>query len=326
MVATQDNAYKALFSHPALMRDLLCHFVREAWVDSIDFESFEKVGSNLVGSDLRNRDSDLIWRFRLSGQWLYVYLLLEFQSRDDYWMAQRIAVYRHLLYEDLRRNGAVKARGLLPRVCPIVLYTGRPSWRAKRDIAELLTPAPPGMTAHGPTGNYLLIALVPLARAARRAGAIAPDNLAAVVAGIEAATGPQEIQRLAEILTRLLPGPRFETLGQVFTSWINLIVANRGGMGENFIPFKDLSEVAGMGNVAETWAHRWARKGIRKGHREGLREGRVELLERQLVHRYRDPLPDWARQRLRAADAAQLDAWAEAIFDAPTLEALLERE
>ena len=68
MVATQDNAYKALFSHPALMRDLLCHFVREAWVDSIDFESFEKVGSNLVGSDLRNRDSDLIWRFRLSGQ------------------------------------------------------------------------------------------------------------------------------------------------------------------------------------------------------------------------------------------------------------------
>ena len=119
-------------------------------------------------------------------------------------------------------------------------------------------------------------------------------------------------------LTRLLPGRRFETLGQVFTSWINLIVANRGGMGENFIPFKDLSEVARMGNVAETWAHRWERKGIRKG--------RVELLEHQLVHRYRGPLPDWARRRLRAADAAQLDAWAEGIFDAPTLEALLGGE
>ena len=254
MAATQDNAYKALFSHPELMRDLLRHFVHEAWVDTIDFDSFEKVGSNLVSSELRNRDSDLIWRFRLSGQWLYVYLLLEFQSRDDYWMAQRVAVYRHLLYEDLRRNGAVKARGLLPRVCPVVLYTGRGRWRASRDMADLLAPAPPGLS----------------------------------------------------------------TLGQVFTSWINLIVANRGGMGENFIPFKDLSEVAGMGNVAETWAHRWERKGVRKG--------RVELLERQLVHRYRGPLPDWARRRLRTANVAQLDAWAEAIFEAPTLEALLGGE
>ena len=249
MAATQDNAYKALFSHPELMRDLLRHFVREAWVDTIDFDSFGKVGSNLVSSELRNRDSDLIWRFRLSGQWLYLYLLLE---------------------------------------------------------------------------------LVPIARAVRRARAIAPDNLAAVVAAIEAATGPREIQRLAEILTRLLPGPRFTTLGQVFTSWINLIVANRGGMGENFIPFKDLSEVAGMGNVAETWAHRWERKGVRKGRREGLKEGlkegRVELLERLLVHRDRGPLPDWAQRRLRAADATQLDAWAEAIFEAPTLEALLGGE
>ena len=35
----------------------------------------------------------IIWRVRVAGEWLYVYLLIEFQSRIDPWMAVRVMVY-----------------------------------------------------------------------------------------------------------------------------------------------------------------------------------------------------------------------------------------
>lgn len=40
--------------------------------------------------ELRDREDDIIWRIRWGKDWLYVYLLLEFQSSVDRFMAVRI--------------------------------------------------------------------------------------------------------------------------------------------------------------------------------------------------------------------------------------------
>ncbi|MDR2452489.1 MAG: DUF4351 domain-containing protein [Candidatus Accumulibacter sp.] len=45
---------------------------------------------------------------------------------------------------------------------------------------------------------------------------------------------------------------------------------------------------------------------------------RPRFLARQLSRRY-GPLPEWARERLRRADAAQREAWADAVLDAASL-------
>ena len=47
---------------------------------------------------------------------LYVYLLLEFQSDVDPWMAVRLLVYVGLLYQDLIRAGCLTPDGCLPPV------------------------------------------------------------------------------------------------------------------------------------------------------------------------------------------------------------------
>ncbi|MEX1058175.1 MAG: Rpn family recombination-promoting nuclease/putative transposase [Natronospirillum sp.] len=65
-------------------------------------------------------------RVRWGDQWLYVYLLLEFQSTVDPYMAVRIMTYLGLLYQYLVRQGELTPAGKLPPVLPVVLYNGQP--------------------------------------------------------------------------------------------------------------------------------------------------------------------------------------------------------
>lgn len=100
-----DNSYKLLFSHPEMVADLLRGFVHADWVNELDFDSLEKVSGSYVSDDLREREDDIIWRVRWGPNWVYLYLLLEFQSTIDPFMAVRILTYLGLLYQDLIKSG-----------------------------------------------------------------------------------------------------------------------------------------------------------------------------------------------------------------------------
>jgi predicted transposase YdaD len=73
-----DASYKLLFSHAAMVEDLLRGFVPQSWVQALDFATLEKVNASYVAEDLRDRHDDVVWRVRFQDHWLYVYLLLEF--------------------------------------------------------------------------------------------------------------------------------------------------------------------------------------------------------------------------------------------------------
>jgi predicted transposase YdaD len=77
-----------------------------------------------------------------------------------------------------------------------------------------------------------------------------------------------------------------------------------------------------MEGVYEDWLSETRREALREGEQKGRLEGRLEgevkLLLRQL-HRRFDPLPEWVETRVRAANAAQLETWADALLDAGKL-------
>ncbi|MCS6843380.1 MAG: Rpn family recombination-promoting nuclease/putative transposase, partial [Caldilineales bacterium] len=124
----QDAAYKQLFSFPDMVADLLREYVPEAWVHEVEFSTLERVSGSYVSDDLRTREEDMVWRVRVRGQWVYIYVLLEFQTQVEPFMAVRIVVYVGLLYQDLIRRGEVTADRRLPPVVPIVLYSGERRW------------------------------------------------------------------------------------------------------------------------------------------------------------------------------------------------------
>jgi predicted transposase YdaD len=119
-MAGHDTGYKRLFSNHEMVADLLTGFVREPWVAEVELDTLERVNASYVSDDLREREDDLVWRVRWRDHWLYVYLLLEFQSTVDRFMALRMLVYVGLLYQDLVRAKEFTPGGLLPPVLPIV--------------------------------------------------------------------------------------------------------------------------------------------------------------------------------------------------------------
>ena len=160
-MSDHDHGYKLLFSHPRMVQDLLQGFVHEDWVRQVDFSTLERVSGSYVSDDLREREDDVIWRVRLGPEWLYVYLLIELQSRPDPFMALRILVYTGLLYQELVKGGHFTHNGKLPPVFPLVLYNGEPLWGAAQDVAELIE-AVPGLMAYRPHLRYLLLDEGPL--------------------------------------------------------------------------------------------------------------------------------------------------------------------
>jgi hypothetical protein len=65
------------------------------------------------------------------------------------------------------------------------------------------------------------------------------------------------------------------------------------------------------------------RIGFKKGVAQGIQQGEAQVLRRLLARRF-GPLPEWAEERLTQADLAQLEAWADRVLDADTLEAVFQ--
>lgn len=150
MTSQADTVYKQLFSHPEILRELLTGFLEADWAASLGVGAFERVNASYASERGKARHDDMVWRVNVGGEWVYVYILLEFQARSEHWMALRMQVYIGLLYQDLVRQRRLSRGRKLPPVLPVVLYSGRQRWRAATELAELSLPPPHGLEAYQP--------------------------------------------------------------------------------------------------------------------------------------------------------------------------------
>ena len=139
--------------------------------------------ASYVSHDLRQRHGDLVWRVRFKDdRWLYVVLLLEFQSAVDRSMAVRMLTYTALLYQKLIAEGVLRERSGLPPVLPVVIYNGRRPWTAPVDLAELIASGRGASLAwYQPSQRYFLL------DEGRVGGAdLPPGNLVSALIALEA--------------------------------------------------------------------------------------------------------------------------------------------
>ncbi len=246
--------------------------------------------------DLRDRADDSIWRLRWGADWLYVYLLLEFQSTVDVWMAVRIQTYLGLLYQDLIRAEQLSANGRLPPVLPLVLYNGATPWSAALNLESLIEPAPSALEPYRPQQAYLLL---DERRLAERAD-LPVRNLSAALFRLEASRDAAQAMAILTALVEWLQSPEHASLRRAFGIWLARVFLPKRLPQVALPPINDLIEVNTMlAENLEAWTDQWLHQGWEKGRKEGREEGRGEgrdavrhLLLRQVSRRMGQTVAD----------------------------------
>jgi hypothetical protein len=308
-----DHGYKLLFSHREFLIDLLGAFVPEPWVGELDFSTLEKVNNSYVTDDLRSREDDIVWRVRFGSRWLYVYILLEFQSSIDRYMAVRMLSYVGLLYQDLIRQGQITNDDPLPPVLPVVLYNGRKRWDAAEDIAHLIAELPPELRRYQPQLQYLLL---DEGRYIEEGLPSLPKNLAAFLFRLESYRNTAAARREIRALIRWLNAPEQAELRRTIALWLTRYYF-RIRMPGTFIPeLQSLQEVENMlSENTRDWTKVW--------RQEGRQEGESAIILRQLERRF-GVLDEAVRQRIHSADADTLLVWSDRVLTAQRLEEVFE--
>ena len=316
---SHDSSYKYLFSHARMVEDILRGFVREEWVEQLDFSTLEKVNGSYVSDDLRDRADDVVWRVRWGTDWLYVYILLEFQSTVDPWMAVRMMTYVGLLYQDLIQSGQTTTGMGLPPVLPIVLYNGERKWTAATNIIELINEVRGGLQKYQPRHKYLLLS----EREYSNEDLEGLNNLVAALFRLENSRNPEELLSVVTALLKWLGNPEQASLRRAFTVWFKRVLfpSNMGYSDEPSI--EELEEVKTMlAERVKEWNRnsfeRGVQEGMQKGMQKGMHEGAFELLSRLLEKKF-GYVPKDVKKLMANADEKQLFEWSERILTANTI-------
>jgi len=315
---SHDSSYKFLFSTPELVRDLIFGFIPDEWLHSLDYSTLEKVPGHYVSEDFRQREDDIVWRVKVGDDWVYLYILLEFQSRIDKYMALRMMVYTGLLYQDLIKRGDVLKEGRLPPILPIVLYNGSKRWTAATDIAELIAAVPGLVEQFKPKLKYLLID-----EGAYTEHELASlKNLVAAVFQIEQVSSPERIPELIGLLIDWL-GDRPD-LKRMFALWIRATLKRKTKYRIVLPEIDDLQELNIMlAERLEQWAHDYKAEGLQeglaKGLEKGLAKGEILALQKLLSRRF-GVIPPEITARISSAALADIELWFDRAIDAPTLD------
>ena len=288
----QDPNYKRLFSFPRMVEDLLRGVLPGPWLDELDFSTLEKLPTEYVSDELLKRHGDCVWRVsRRRGEWLYLLVLLEFQSTDEPRMALRILTYTSLLYQELVRSDALDAGGRLPPVLPIVLYNGEARWRAAVEVGELIAPVGPELAPYQPSQRYIVVD-------ERHVGAedLPASNLMAAVLGLEQSRTPGDLARVAGLLVEWLRGPRDDELKRAFTDWV-------WRLARHFTPGNGqpaaVRTLEGVRMTLEERVAEWPKQWVREGREqvvEELRRAGVELPSEGANMTLEERVAEWPKQ------------------------------
>ena len=155
-----DSGYKKLFSNRTIFRQLIETFVNQEWVHSLDFDTCEPLDKSFISEHYKETESDLIYKIQFHDREVYIYILIEFQSTVDPFMALRVLNYITNFYMDffVNNRGVKKLPVENPSaVFPIVLYNGEAPWTAPVNLSALIEQNPP-LGAYALDFQYFLIA------------------------------------------------------------------------------------------------------------------------------------------------------------------------
>ena len=240
-----DLGYKEVFSYPEFVQQLIEGFAPKEIAELMDFSTLENHSGSYITPLFEEKIEDVVWSVEMvypsseanqseqtepqpeQRQRIYLYILLEFQSRVDYTMPIRLLHYVACFYDYLIKTTALTPSEGLPPVFPIVLYNGSRRWTAKTDIYTLIQPEPPSfLRAYQPHLRYYLIDEGAYTDAEL---GLTPSPLSGMFSVENAGDSWESLQRAVDRIVAIIQAdPNKERLDRVITRWIKRHLSRLG--------------------------------------------------------------------------------------------------
>ena len=270
-----DSGYKKLFSNRTIFRQLLETFVNQEWVHSLDFDTCEPLDKSFISEHYKETESDLIYKIQFQDREVYIYILIEFQSTVDPFMALRVLNYITNFYMDFLVNN--KSVQKLPVVFPIVLYNGEARWTAPVNLSELIEQTPP-LGAFALDFQYFLIAENQYSQEALL-------KIRNIVSTLFLAESYYDVKVLEVELLNLFSSERDRHAVSLFLNWFKQLAFHGRLESDDYESLESIyrteEEVKTMLVTAlERERQQIFQNGLREGEQKGKQEGKQEgLLE-----------------------------------------------
>ena len=311
--------FKAAFSKLRHARGLLRELLPAQVGERLDWRTLRLESGIAVGDeDLDEQRMDLVYSVRAGRQRVLIYVLAEHQSKVDPWMTFRLLCYLVALWKGFRAQHP-RARKL-PAILPVVIHHSPTGWTAKVAFEDLLDADADLLEALGPyvpRFRFLLDDLSVQSDAALRARSKMTPGGRVAILSLKHGRAP-----IAVRIRVLSPDGRSAAARDVLAIVLRYILET--SQAEPAKLRRLLAQQVGRKTAEEimTTAEMLRREGRQEGRQEGLQDGKREMLLRQLRQRF-GRVPAVTVARVGKAGAAELDAWADRVLSAESLDAVL---
>jgi len=150
-----DYIYKNLFSHTEIIKQLVIYFLPPALKNLVDFSSMKKIEKSFITKKYNLKEADLIWELKIRGKRkIYIYIIIEFQTKVDKFMVIRLLNYITCFYLDLIKREKIKK---IPYVMPVVIYRGKQEWEKGHRIKDIINIPAEELIKYAPKFEYYFI-------------------------------------------------------------------------------------------------------------------------------------------------------------------------
>jgi len=316
LVLDSDSLYHRLFSHPLMVEGLVREFVPRKVAAVLDFSRLRRVNPKFHPGRrwARRREADIIWRLpTCADRNIYLYLLIEFQSASDEWMAVRTQVYQGLLWQQVIDEQELRAGARLPPLLVLVLYNGAPRWKSATTTSGLIALSPDStLWCWQPHVSYCLVDIgaFPKDELARR------SSLVALLFLLEQQRSPEGLK---ELLHKMIGWfQRHEGCERLQGLFAELIRAACVHFGVSLSGSDNLLEVRTMRSMFLSGIEEWKAQYMAAAEAKGKAKGKAEALISLLAGRFGAVAPS-RKKRIRAARLVTLERWFERAIVAPDL-------
>ena len=324
-VPDSDSLYHRLFSIPFMVEMLVREFIPQALAVGLDFSRLQRVNAKFHTGrgSARRREGDVIWRLP-TREGTDIYLLIEFQSGIDWWMAVRAQTYMGLLWQQVIDERELKTGARLPPLLMLVVYNGQRPWKAPTQIRRLIALSrDSALWSWQPHIRYHLLDMgaFPGDELARR------RSLAALLFRLERPLAPEELEELrGEVSGWFRQHPDQEQLRGLFAELVRQAFDELGVTVPKSIDLLEIKMKSNLATIGKTWRQQAMAEGLAEGLAQGRIEGeakgeakgKAEALVCLLVERFGALAPS-LRTRVRRARLATLERWFKRAIAAPDL-------